>query len=342
MVKARKHNVRKTVRKVSKKFHARKFCPRCGKPIEHGIFCKDCRKADFEFKDINITLCTSCKSYQHKNKWTRFKDINKAIKAVAKDDIKAKVKIRNLDKNLSEAILESKAGVKKDIILVIVHKKQEFEIPARIEITLCNKCSKKGTQYFESVLQLRNATKEVYYFIMNEISKQSKKGIHLNKASLLDKYSQKDVDLYLTTKNYATVLAEKVRKTYGGTIKKNAKLFSIDWETSKNQYRLNVLLEMPSYGKDDVLKIDDDLFKIISLGTKIHAINLKTKAKTTLPHKDYDILKPSSFQVIKKYPEYEILDPETYYQARLMNPAESLEINQKIRCIIDGGEAWMV
>ena len=56
----------------------------------------------------------------------------------------------------------------------------------------------------------------------------------------------------------------------------------------------------------------------------------------------YEILKPSLFQIIKKYPEYEVLDPHTYYQARLMNPKETLEINHKIKAIIDGGEAWMV
>ena len=45
---------------------------------------------------------------------------------------------------------------------------------------------------------------------------------------------------------------------------------------------------------------------------------------------------------IKKYPEYEVLDPNTYYQTRLMNPEKDLEINQNIKVIIDGGEAWMV
>jgi NMD protein affecting ribosome stability and mRNA decay len=327
---------------IHKRFNAKKFCPSCGKEIDHGMFCKDCKKADFDFKDITITLCNSCHSYNHKNKWTRFKDLNKAVSAVAKEHIKAKVSISRLDNNVAEGILESKAGVKKDIKLNVVHKKEEFEIPARIEVTLCTKCSKMGTQYFESVLQLRNANKQVQEFVFHDIAKQSIKGIHLNKVSRVDKYSDENMDLFLTSKNYATVLAEKVRKNFGGHIKKNAKLFSIDWETSKNQYRLNVLLELPLYGKDDVIKSGNDLMKIISIGSKIHVLNLKTKAKTSLPCKDYDVLKPAIFQVIKKYPEYEVLDPNTYYQARLMNPSDDLEINQKIRCVIDGAEAWMV
>ena len=51
---------------------------------------------------------------------------------------------------------------------------------------------------------------------------------------------------------------------------------------------------------------------------------------------------PVEVMLIKKYPEYEVLDPNTYYQARLMNPSETLQINQKIHVVIDGGEAWIV
>ena len=81
----------------------------------------------------------------------------------------------------------------------------------------------------------------------------------------------------------------------------------------------------------------------MSLGTRINVTNLKTQKKTSLVHgSKYHLLKPTFFQVIKKYPEAEVLDPQTYYQARLMNPTEKLEINQTIKVVVDGQEAWMV
>ena len=82
---------------------------------------------------------------------------------------------------------------------------------------------------------------------------------------------------------------------------------------------------------------------VVSMDEKIHVQSLKTNTKTLLSHKNtYEILRPVEVVVIKKYPEFEILDPTTYYQVRLMNPTDKLEISQKINVIIDGGEAWMV
>lgn len=329
---------------LRKRLLQKRFCPRCGKHFDgKNMLCKECTKPDFKFKDIRIMICNSCHSYNHKNKWTGFRDVNSAIKKIASDNIKAKVKIISIGAEEKDKILSFKAGVKTDIMIDVVHKMQHFDIPAVLEVTLCPKCSKKGTKYFESILQLRNCNDQVLDFVRNEVLKHNKKGIFINKEAPLDKYSIKDIDIYLTNQTYAKTLAALVKKHYGGIIKKNAQHFSLDWQTSKTVFRLNVLLILPSYSKGDVIKAQDHLYKILSLGDKIHVKDLRTDHKTSLAHKEsYDVLKPVMFQLIKRYPEHEVLDPTTYYQARLMNPSEGLEINQKIKVILDGGEAWMV
>jgi nonsense-mediated mRNA decay protein 3 len=325
---------------MKKTRYGKKFCPNCGKIVEgNRIFCKDCTQPDFAFKDMKLIICNSCHSYFHKNKWTKFKDINTALKHIAKDNIKAKVTLSPL----SSDILEYKAGIKKDMTLEVTHKGEAYDIPLRLEVTLCNKCSKKDTKYFESILQVRNAYPQIIDFIRNEVKKQHKKGVFINKENRIEKYSEKDIDFSITNQTYARILAQKIRKQFGGTIKNNAQLFSIDWETSKNIYRLHVYIEIPSYAKGDVIKTHNALYKITSISDKIHVTNIKNKSKSLLPHKNtYDILKPVQFQIIKKYPEYEVLDPNTYYQVRLMNPSENLEINQKIMVVVDAGEAWML
>ncbi|HIH54704.1 hypothetical protein J4399_02830 [Candidatus Woesearchaeota archaeon] len=320
-----------------------KFCPKCGKTITKGIFCKNCSEPDFKFKDINIKICNSCNSYYHRNKWVKFRDINTVIKKVCADSIKAKVKIKKLSRIIHNKVSGHKAGIQTDLILEIIHKKVDYDIPSRLEVTLCNKCSLKYGQFFDSILQLRNCNDEILNFTRNEVKKHNKKGVFINKEVQLDKYSIKDIDLYLTNQSYAKTLADKIKKNFGGIIKKNAQHFSLNKQTTKVLYRLNILLTLPNYNKNDVIKHDNQLYKIISVGDRIKVENLKTKHKTSLMHNEsYDILKPVIFQVIKRYPEYEVLDPTTYYQARLMNPTLKLEINQKIKVIIDGGEAWMV
>ncbi|GIU69614.1 MAG: hypothetical protein KatS3mg002_0850 [Candidatus Woesearchaeota archaeon] len=330
--------------KSTKTLFREKFCPKCGKTIKgaSGI-CSECNISEFKFKDIHIILCNSCHSFKHANKWTGFKNFKNVIKKVAESNIKASIKIKRIPIEIEKKILNYKEGVREDITIPIIYSGNIFDIPAKVETTLCEKCSRKNTQYFESILQLRNCNKEVLEFAKNDIKKQFKKGIYLTKEQPLEKHSIKNIDLYITNQTYAKTLAEKIRKNFGGIIKKNAKHFSLDWQTSKTVYRLNVLVQLPIYKKNDVIKHDNHLYKIVSLGEKIRVVDLANNHKTSLSNKDsYIVLHPSIFQVIKKYPEYEVLDPNTYYQAKLMNPSKKLEINQKIKVVIDGSEAWMI
>jgi NMD protein affecting ribosome stability and mRNA decay len=339
-------HTKKITSKVHKQLHkhyAKKFCPNCGNTItDDNTLCKNCRTVDFDFKDIKLLICTKCKSYNYKNKWKRFHDLNHVIKTIATDSIKNKFAYKDLKKEVTEELLSSKAGVHKDFSLDIAVGKEKFELPAVIDVTLCPKCSKEGTKYFEGILQIRNGTKEINDFIKDDLSKQKSKGVHINKVIDTDGTGT-NVDYYYTDNRYIKVIAEKLRNHFGAQLKNNAQLFSIDWETSKNLYRVNILVRFPLYHKSDVIKINEQLYKVVSMDEKIHVLNLETNTKTLLPHKDsYDVLKPVEMMLIKKYPEYEVLDPNTYYQARLMNPSDKLQINQKIQVVVDGGEAWMI
>jgi len=334
----------KNIKKVIvHKQYAKKFCPNCGGTIiDGGTLCKNCRVVDFDFKEIKLFTCNNCKSYNYKNKWKKFYNLNSILKEIVQSSVKQAVHYQNLPEEKIEELLSYKAGVHKDFTVTVSTGKENFDLPGIIDVTLCPKCSKQGTKYFEGVLQIRNATPEINDFIKNDLHKNKSRGVHVNKEVDIDGTGA-NVDYYYTDKKYLKVISEKLRKNFGARIKHNAQLFSIDWETSKNLYRLNVLVELPKYRKNDVIKMDEQLYKIISMDEKIHVINMKNNTKTLIPHKDsYDVLKPLEVMLIKKYPEFEILDPTTYYQARLMNPSENLEINQKIQVIIDGGEAWIV
>jgi NMD protein affecting ribosome stability and mRNA decay len=359
----KKHSIKnhsnKTIKKIERKTHAIrkpkksehkqygvKFCPNCGNSItgsghESGL-CKKCSGTDFNFKEIKLFTCNSCKSYNYKNKWKEFYDLDAIMKLIITDCIKEEFKYHNLDENTKELLLSYKAGVHKDFIVKISIGREHFDLPAVIDVTLCPKCCKKGTKYFEGILQVRNASNEIYKFIHNDLTRNKYKGVHINKEIVVDSLGR-DRDYYYTDKGYLKIISSKLREQFGAIVKQNAQLFSIDWETSKNLYRLNVLVEFPKYNKNDVLKIDNQLYRIISMDEKIHVINLETNTKTLFPHKDsYDVLKSVKLIVIKKYPEFEVLDPNTYYQAKLMNPNSEIDVNDTITAIIDGSQAWMV
>jgi NMD protein affecting ribosome stability and mRNA decay len=343
-----KHAVKKTAVKKQKtavKHYSKKFCPQCGNIItDHHTLCSDCRVTDFHFKNIKIFLCNNCKSYNHKNKWHKFTSLpSQVIDKILEDTVKhKKVKFEKANEYSVDELLSFKAGVHKNITLTVSINHEKFDLPANFDVTLCPKCAKQGTKYFEGILQTRNVTDEIVQFIINDAEKQKSKGVHITKEDHIEG-AGRNIDYYYTDKGYLKVIAEKLRNHFGATLKHNAQLFSIDWETSKNLYRLNLLVEFPKYNKNDVLKIDNQLYMIVSMDEKVHVLNLKTNSKTLLAHKEtYEVLRPVDAIVTKKYPEFEVLDPNTYYQARLMNPTDKLEINQKIKVIIDGGEAWLV
>lgn len=329
--------------KTTHKQYGVKFCPNCGNTLTgDNSLCKKCSGTDFDFKEIKLFTCNSCQSYNYKNKWKQFQDVDSVVKMIVTDCVKEEFKYYNLDEITKETLLSYKAGVHKDFIVKISIGREKFDLPAVIDVTLCPKCCKKGTKYFEGILQIRNASDEIYNFIRHDLTRNKVRGVHITKEIIIDTQG-KDRDYYYTDKKYLRIIAEKLRQHFGAIVKHNAQLFSIDWETSKNLYRLNVLVEFPKYSKNDVIKIEKQLYRIISMDEKIHVLNLNTNTKTLFPHKDsYDVLKPVELIIIKKYPEYEVLNPNTYYQARLMNPTENLEVNETITAIIDGSEAWMI
>ncbi len=340
------HHAPKASSTIIHKHYGKKFCPNCGNTItDDNTMCKNCRVNDFDFKELKLFVCNNCKSYNYKNKWQKFSDLNTVMEMIVSNSInhnKQKAHYYEMNEEQVELLLSYKAGVHKPFTVKIGIGRDNFDLPAVIDVTLCPKCCKQGTKYFEGILQVRNLTPEIYKFIKNDVAKQKSKGVHINKEIEIDD-TETNIDFYYTDKRHMRIIAEKLRSSFGAIIKQNAQLFSINWETSQNLYRLNILVEFPKYHKEDVIKLDGHLYKVVSMDKKIHVINLENHSKTLLPHKEsYDVLKPVEVMLIKKYPEYEILDPTTYYQARLMNPNDKLEINQKLKVIIDGGEAWVI
>ena len=91
--------------------------------------------------------------------------------------------------------------------------------------------SKDG--YFEAKLQLRPYNKEVLDFAKKQINKSN---------SLIAKEIKlkQGVDLYISSRKFAVILAKKLKKVFGGETKVSKTLFGINRLTSKKVYRVTV------------------------------------------------------------------------------------------------------
>ncbi|MBL7054224.1 hypothetical protein ISS05_00535 [Candidatus Woesearchaeota archaeon] len=134
--------------------------------------------------------------------------------------------------------------------------------------------------YFEGILQLRDPNEEVFEFIQNQIEKRS--DVFITKALKVNN----GIDLYITSQKYLQALGKKLKKHFKGELKISSKLHTKSRQTSKNLYRVSVLFRPSKYNAGDILNFKGDQIKILKLGKKILAKNIKTGKKLNLNYQD--------------------------------------------------------
>ncbi len=317
----------------------KKFCPKCGKEIKTGVFCDNCKPRIIDYKPAKIKLCVDCNKVFINGAWKKT-DLKKAIKT----ELSNKIKQKNIAINLPDTSkLMIKPGLKTELIAEIVQDEAIHEIPITIETTYCNICSKKGTQYFEGVLQLRNINKKNQKIINKEIEFEKKHNNFINKVV---EYKN-GLDLYFTNKKFLPKLAQRLISKAGGLTTSSSKLFSYNSQKGKNIYRLNVLVEFPEFNKNEIIQFDKKILKIKKLGKTNTAINLLTQKKFMFDYKTYKKLKQENkikrlkeyeTRIIKTHPEITALDPRTYQEIKVIN-AKNEEIDTNIRIVIVKNQA---
>ncbi|MGV8162860.1 MAG: NMD3-related protein [Candidatus Nanoarchaeia archaeon] len=291
----------------------KKFCPKCGKTVIQGNFCNDCNPETIDFKPISIKLCPS-KSVFIQGKWSKFEDFLDVSKRVAKKFIKQEVIIeKSLD--IDESLF-SKPGLQKIFEMEVERNGKIFKIPVNVEITLSPAVSKVGSTYFEGILQLRNARGEVKEYVNNYTKKHE---IYINKV--VDK--GKDVDYFFVRKKQLTPLALKLMRNFGAVIENSAQLFSRNRLTSKDIFRVNVLVTLPNFISGDVIDVEDHPFFVKEMNKIITGVNLITGKKTTIRNEEathIKALEKFKAKITITRPEIQVVDPSTYEQIVLKNP----------------------
>ncbi|MEM1988826.1 MAG: NMD3-related protein [Candidatus Woesearchaeota archaeon] len=235
-----------------------KKCIICGKEISFGAFCKDCYVKENpvikKVKTLNIKICENCNDIEIKNKWNILEE---GIEKLIKESVVFDENFEIYETLLLDYYLEEK---KIKIILelngIIKELNEEFSEQIELEYpyqpTLCEKCKKSNTQYYEAILQLRdfpiNFLNEVQNFLKEEMMKNkvySNKEI-IYKKSKKQKNSEEiliNKDIYLTSMNFAKAFVRELEKKYKNLETKiSRKIYSKDKVTSKDLYRLTILV----------------------------------------------------------------------------------------------------
>ena len=135
------------------------------------------------------------------------------------------------------------------------------------------------SDYFQGILQLRNINEEILSFVHNQIKKRGDVAV-----TRTVKYSN-GIDLYITSQKFIRILGKKLKDSFGGELKISSKLHTRN-KQGKDLYRVNALFKPLKYRKGDLVSVRGDEVRLISIGKKIFARNLKTGKKVTIRSSD--------------------------------------------------------
>lgn len=133
--------------------------------------------------------------------------------------------------------------------------------------------------YYQGILQLRGISNEMLGFVRNQIAKRG--DVAVTKTV---RFSN-GVDLYITSQKFIRIVGKKLRESFGGELKISSKLHTRSRE-GKDLYRVNVFFRPSKYKRGDIISIRGDEVRLLNIGKRIFARDLKTGKKVTIRSAD--------------------------------------------------------
>lgn len=131
-------------------------------------------------------------------------------------------------------------------------------------------------------MQLRNPCEEVHDYILDKVEKD-------NKAKISKMQEVRGgIDYYFTSQKYLLALGKHLQEKYGGELKTSRRLFSRSKQTSKDIYRVTVLLRLPGFKVGDVISVRRDTIRVTAIGKNILGVSTETGRKVTLNYKQLE------------------------------------------------------
>ncbi|MBT4540212.1 hypothetical protein HOC35_01745 [Candidatus Woesearchaeota archaeon] len=334
-------------------------CIQCGKQAEVSEstkqLCKQCYLDSYNnvlgFKKFTLVVCTNCGSYSYGKKFRSalprdsnfIKTIRKSIFENTKFDEKPDIFKINVDfsdpknKDVAEKIKNNKHGTKANVITQLyvattlgsgkdsLLKEEKYDLPLKVTFTICDNCSRGKTNYFEGRIQLRNKKNNQFEKAVDYIRSEIKKA----KTVFISKEDEikTGIDFYSTSQKFIQPLGQQLQKKFGGELKITSTLHTRDTQTSKNLYRVDVLLRLTEFNVGDILKINNKLVLVKAIsGKKVVGVDLTKNNKNATENytnKEYETVATTEnykeVNVVKRKPQLEVLNPEDYQAVKVEN-----------------------
>lgn len=295
-------------------------CISCGEESKK-VICDECIKNNEElsFKDFKVIKCRNSGDYKVGGEWKSI-SLKNAVSMLLKKNSKQKIEVISAEER------------NKKVVCKIEFNNQEYSIELGLDYGLSDKEHKKGSKYYEGVVQIRNKNHSSYDEIVEKLhSSMNKKNVFSTKIIEL----KSGIDVYVSSKRFIQSFLKDVQKRYGGEVKLSPKLFSVS-KSGKELYRLTGVIHLPELQKGDIIDSKNGLFIIDSMNRDIiHGRELKNLKKKQIKYStDYEKIAKSDecteVMVCQHQPYLEILHPTSYQCVPLVNLKESKKDKLKV------------
>ena len=329
------------------------FCPKCGSKDVVDVFCANCLREEKPlvtgFKEFLVEVCISCGCVHHRYRWHATDDPHARLAELFQEhlvfpnyaDIK-KVEVAPLEFDMKSGLLvngEAKVTGTGRASKKAKDYEEEYAFPFKIQNTVCKKCSRLGTQYFEGTLQVRNETRESVKFLKEYLK-------HTSATIAKEEREKNGTDYYLTVKAEVERTARALQERFGGAIRSSARLFSRNKMTSKDIYRVTWFVELPPFAAGDVVQVDEAVLMVLELGKRIRFFN-PARGKTEFHEytEDGRWEKVPIFEttVSSTKPTLMVLHPETFDEVEVCNAHQGEHrVDERVNVFLDGKKAYIV
>ncbi len=321
------------------------ICHRCGQPTVEGL-CQQCalEKATLVScpDQVEVVICSVCGSRQEKARW-QLPD-SRSVEELANQ---AAVDALCLNKELAEPHIEldlRKVGATRYLANINIKGSfrgqsisEECEIPVRVKLMACDRCSRMAGKYFQSTVQLRgNTVRSMTQREIEECKKTAQDmadsgyhgGDHLSFIQEM-KAVKGGLDIILGSTQLGRRMARAFVERFGGKLLETAKL--VGKKDSRNVYRSTLLVRFPRLKRGDIVSFRGSLFSVAGFDGKATIItSLREGRRCSMNEENSEIVEilgnradARAATVISEDDDVlEIMDPETYRAAFAARPRD--------------------
>lgn len=131
----------------------------------------------------------------------------------------------------------------------------------------------KHLGYYEGILQLRNPNKAVLDYIAQRLAETPR--VRIAK----EKKVSEGRDFYFSDKRFLLNLGQKLKQRFNAYLDATVRLHSVDRTTSRNVYKLTVLIRIPTFKVGQLISLHGQQMKVMEIKRKVKLKEIKSGKK---------------------------------------------------------------